>query len=162
MTFNVVAQTDTVAGQETKKYSFSWTLSYEQGSMISNGSEKGDQLAQSSYYNGVDLQLGFHKNNQADIYNRIYHLPVHGIGWYASTFHQEAIGNPNAVYYFFKLPLWDNYGQKFSMSFLAAFGISYNFNHFDSITNPLNIYIGSDFNSYVNMSLQANYRFNPK
>ncbi len=161
-TLKVGAQTDTIAGPKTKKFSFSYTLSYEQGSMISNGSEKGDQLAQSSYYNGVNLQLGFHKNNQVDIYNRIYHLPVYGIGWYASTFHQQAIGNPNAVYYFLKLPLWDNYGRKFSMSFLAAFGISYNFNHYDSITNPLNIYIGSDFNSYVNMSFMANYRFNHK
>jgi len=159
---HAIAQPDTLIKQKTKKYSTCWTLSYEQGAMISNGSEVGDQLAHSSYYNGLEAHLGLCMNNQSDIYNQLYRHPVVGFGWYASTFHQVAIGYPNAVYYFFKLPLFEGKDQKFSISFLGALGISYNFNTYDSVTNPTNVYIGSDLNSYVNLALMLNYRFNSK
>jgi hypothetical protein len=66
--------------------------------MLGNGTDIGDQLADASYYNGIDIRLGFTKKNHSDVYNQIYRLPIMGIGWYSSTFHQSEIGKPNALY----------------------------------------------------------------
>lgn len=156
------AQSDTLSNVKTKKYSKVWNLSFEQGAMLGNGTEVGDQLAEASYYNGLDLRLGFRVNDYSDIYNQVYRLPVMGIGWYASTFQQDdAIGKPNAIYYYFDMPLRFERSRKLTMSYLAAFGLSYNFNPYDEISNPTGVFIGSYRNCYVNLALLTNYHFAP-
>ena len=99
------AQPDTLTNQETRKYTKNWNLSFEQGAMLGNGTDIGDQLAEESYYNGLDFRLGFRLNDHSDIYNQVYRLPEMGVGWYSSTFHQEEIGKPNALYYYFNMPI---------------------------------------------------------
>jgi hypothetical protein len=47
------------------------------------------------------------------------------------------------------------------MSYLAAFGLSYNFNPYDEISNPTGVFIGSYRNCYVNLALLTNYHFAP-
>jgi len=124
--------------------------------------EVGDQLAEASYYNGLDLRLGFRINDYSDIYNQVYRLPVMGIGWYASTFQQdEVIGKPNAIYYYFDMPIRFERSRKLTMSYLGAFGLSYNFNPYDEVSNPTDVFIGSYRNCYVNLALLMNYHFAP-
>ena len=156
------AQSDTLSKQKTKKYSKVWNLSFEQGAMLGNGTEVGDQLAEASYYNGLDFRLGFHINDHSDIYNQVYRLPVMGIGWYSSTFQQEEIGKPNAIYYYFDMPIRFERSRKLTMSYLAAFGLSYNFNPYDEVSNPGDVFIGSYRNCYVNLALLMNYHITPR
>ena len=61
------AQSDSLQKVKIKKYSKVWNLSFEQGAMLGNGTEVGDQLAEASYYNGLDFRLGFRLNNYSDI-----------------------------------------------------------------------------------------------
>ena len=130
--------------------------------MRGKGTESADKLASSTTYNGMEVQMGFINNDQSDVYNQLYNHPVFGFGWYASTFHQDIIGNPNAFYYFTKLPLYSEKNRKLSMSFFAGLGISFNFNPYDSVTNPTNVYIGTELNSYVNFGISMGYRISPK
>ncbi len=155
-------QSDTLSEKKTKKYSKVWNFSFEQGGMLGNGTDLGDQLADASYYNGIDIRLGFTKKNHSDVYNQIYRLPIMGIGWYSSTFHQSEIGKPNALYYYFNMPIHLERTRKFTMSYLGAFGLSYNFNPYDEIENPGNVFIGSYRNCYVNFALLLNYHIAPK
>jgi len=161
-TTHALAQSDTLATTKTKKYAKVVTLSFEQGAMLGNGTEVGDQLAEASYYNGLDVRLGFRLNDHSDIYNQVYRLPVMGIGWYTSTFQQEEISKPNAIYYYFDMPIRFERSRKLTMSYLGAFGLSYNFNPYDEVENPANVFIGSYRNCYVNFALLLNYHFAPK
>ncbi len=157
------AQSDSSSVTKTRKYSKVWNLSFEQGAMLGNGTEVGDQLAEASYYNGLDLRLGFRVNDYSDIYNQVYRLPVMGIGWYTSTFQQdEVIGKPNAIYYYFDMPIRIERSRKITMSYLAAFGLSYNFNPYDEVSNPGDVFIGSYRNCYVNLALLMNYHITPR
>lgn len=156
------SQSDTISKQKVRKTTKVWSLSFEQGAMLGNGTELGDQLIESSYYNGVDLHLGFSKNNHKDVYNQVYRLPVLGLGWYASTFHNADVGKPNALYFFFNMPMSFERNKKFTMSYIGAFGLSYNFNPYDEMENPSNLFVGSYRNCYVNFSFLLNYHFNPK
>lgn len=156
------AQPDTLTNQETRKYTKNWNLSFEQGAMLGNGTDIGDQLAEASFYNGLDFRLGFRLNDHSDIYNQVYRLPEMGVGWYSSTFHQEEIGKPNALYYYFNMPIRFERSRKLTMSYLGAFGLSYNFNPYDEINNPGNVFIGSYRNCYVNFALLLNYHITPK
>ena len=54
---------------KNKKYSISWTLSYEQGKMRGKGTEPADELARSTTYQGLDLLVGFNNNDHSDVYN---------------------------------------------------------------------------------------------
>lgn len=156
----IFAQSDTLT--KIKKYSKVWNLSFEQGAMLGNGTEVGDQLAEASYYNGLDFRLGFHINDHSDIYNQVYRLPIMGIGWYTSTFQQDEIGKPNAIYYYFDMPIRFERSRKLTMSYLAAFGLSYNFNPYDEVSNPGDVFIGSYRNCYVNLALLMNYHITPR
>lgn len=133
---------------------------FENGAMLSNDTEVGDQLKNSSYYNGVDIRLGFRKSDPDDIYSNIYRRPYLGVGFYSSTFHNEAIGEPNALYFFLTHPFTFEGNRKFTFSYSAAFGLTYNLNPYDSLSNPTNVFIGSYKNVYVHLGVVANYKFN--
>lgn len=135
---------------------------FENGAMLSNDTEIGDQLVNSSYYNGLDIRLGFRRSDPYDVYSNVYRRPYFGFGYYNSTFHNEEVGKPNALYFFLTIPFSFERNKKFTFSYTAAFGLSYNFNPYDSISNPGNIFIGSYRNCYVHLGFLANYKFNEK
>lgn len=145
-----------------KKYAKYLDFRFENGAMLSNNSEVGDQLVNSSYYNGIDFRLGFRKTNPNDVYSNIYRRPYLGVGWYSSTFHNSDVGKPHAIYFFMTMPIKFEQAKKFTLSYTGAFGVSYKFNPFDSISNPANIFIGSYRNCYVHLGFVANYKFSEK
>jgi hypothetical protein len=156
------AQNETPKGKRDRRFSYSYSVSFEQGTMLGNGTTIGDKLAHRAYYNGVDVHMGFNINDHKDIYNQVYRLPVLGLGWYTSTFHASDIGKPNALYFYFNMPLRFERSKKFTLSYTGAFGISYNFNPYDSIENPGDVFIGSYENCYLNLSMLFNYHISPK
>lgn len=151
-----------VKKEKDKKYIKYLNLRFENGAMLGNGSEIGDQVVNSSYYNGFDARLGFRKMNANDVYSNVYRRPYMGVGWYASTFHNSEIGKPHAIFYFLTIPVKFEGAKKLSFAYSGAFGLSYQFNPFDSIQNPANIFIGSYRNCYVHLGFEADYKISPK
>lgn len=88
-----------------KKYVKYLDLRFENGAMLSNDTDLGDQVVNSSYYNGIDVRLAFRKSDPYDIYSNVYRRPYLGVGWYASTFHNSDVGKPHALYFFLPFPL---------------------------------------------------------
>ncbi len=145
-----------------KKYYSSLHISTEHGAMLGNSTEFSDKLVNSSYYNGVDVRYGWSKNNIEDTYNNVYRFPTIGVGWYSSTFHNSEIGKPNALFLFFILPIHFMESKRWTSSYTGAFGLSYKFNPYDEIENPINVFIGSYRNCYVNLAYAINYNISPK
>lgn len=135
---------------------------FENGAMLGNGTEIGDQLASSTYYNGLDFRLGFRLNDTTSMYSAVYRRPYFGLGWYSSTFHTAEIGKPHALYFFLTIPFQFEQAKRWTFSYTGAFGLSYNFNPYDPIDNPSNIFIGSYRNCYVHLGFLANYNFNER
>ncbi len=159
----IFAQTNDTNNYQHKKKSIKYLdVRVENGAMLGNGFEVADQLAQSSYYNGVDIRLGFRMSDPNDLYSNVYRRPYFGVGWYSSTFHQAEIGEPNALYFFLTIPFAFEKLKKWTFSYSGAFGLSYNFNPYDSLSNPANIFVGSYRNCYVHLALTVNYKFNEK
>lgn len=145
-----------------KKYAKYLDARYEFGAMLGTDAEWSDQIVNSSYYQGLDFRLGFRKTDPNDIYSNVYRRPYFGLGFYSSTFHNADVGYPNALYFFLTIPIKFEEDSKFTMSYSGAYGISYNFNAFDSITNPINVFLGSNKNIYVHLEFDMNYKFNEK
>ena len=142
--------------KKNPKYIKYLTLTTENGLMFSNGTEEGKYIVENTYYNGFDLRLGFRKTDTTDIYNAIYRFPYHGVGYYLSLFNNDAIGMPQAIYYFFTIPL-NEQNKRWNFSYTGALGLSYNFNPYDKEVNPRNLFIGSYSNCYVNLGFIAEY-----
>lgn len=145
-----------------KKYIKYLDFRIENGAMLGNGSDIGDQLIEASYYNGIDLRLAFRKSDPNDVYSNVYRRPYLGVGWYSSTFNNADIGNPHALYFFMTMPFTFETNKKLSFAYTGAFGLSYKFNPYDEVNNPANIFIGSYRNCYLHMGFLANYKFNEK
>ena len=130
----------------------------ENGIILNNGIEESSELIKNSYYNGVDFRLGFRLTDPDDIYSNVYRRPILGVGFYASTFNNMNIGKPSAVYFFITVPMAFERNRKLTFSYSGAFGLSYNFTPYDSITNPSNLFIGSEHNCYFHFGLSMNYK----
>jgi len=159
--FNGISQNDSILIKKSK-YNKVASYSFEMGSILGNGSDFGDKLANRSSYRGYEARLGFRLNDRDDAYNQVYRFPIMGVGFYMSTFHEEEIGNPNAFFYYFNMPVTFERSRKITMSYLGAFGLSYNFHPYDSVENPSDVFIGSYNNCYFNFTYLFNYHINPE
>ena len=154
--------TDNPIPTPLKKYVKYLDVRFENGAMLGTDAEWSDQIVNSSYYQGLDFRLGFRKTDPDNIYSNVYRRPYFGLGFYAATFHNADVGSPNALYFFLTIPLKFEENKKFTLSYSGAFGISYNFNAYDSISNPTNVFLGSEKNVYVHLEFLGNYKFNEK
>ncbi len=145
-----------------KRYTHSLQFAVENGVIVSNGSQKSNQLIDRSYYNGLDVKFGWTKKDTDNTYNQVYRFPTLGLGWYSSTFHNSDVGKPNALYFYFVMPLHFEETRKWTGSYIGAFGFSYDFNPFDETINPSNILIGSYRNCYIHVGYNLNFNFNNK
>lgn len=137
-------------------------LRVENGAMLGNNTEFSDQITNASYYNGIDLRLAFRKTNPNDVYSNVYRRPYFGFGLYSSTFNNDNVGTPAAAYFFLTIPLKFEGAKKWTFSYTGAFGLSWNFNPYDPINNPTNMFVGSYGNCYVHLGFVTNYKFNEK
>lgn len=115
-----------------------------------------------AYYEGLDLKIGWKQYKSKDPYFQLYNNPTYGVGIYSSTFHNNIIGNPFAVYGFVQTPISPRPRSRWSFDYTIGLGLSGNFKPFDEETNPLNLAIGSHNNVFINFALQSQYRFHPK
>jgi hypothetical protein len=152
---------DTTNVKERKNVKY-FDLRFENGLMLDNGTEEAAEMIRNSYYNGIDLRLGFRNIQNNNIYSNVYRRPYIGVGFYSSTFHNRDIGKPNAVYFFITVPFTFEQNKRFSFSYSGAFGLSFNFNPYDSISNPTNLFIGSEQNCYFHFGIAAGYRISDR
>jgi hypothetical protein len=143
------------ADKEKKSYLY-LQLKVDNGGFLPTSSDSAAQeLVKSSYYLGIDVRLGWQKRDP-DILAQLHRYPKAGIGFFASTFNNSNIGNPNALYGFVDIP-FHKPGGKWTWLYGGAFGISYNFNPYDPETNPVNVFLGSERNVYINLYLEGHY-----
>ena len=161
LSYGINEDSDTIR-IKTKKYVKYLDLRFENGIMLSNGKPFSDELVDKSYYTGMDFRLGFRLTDPDNVYSNVYRRPTLGIGFYTSTFHNEDIGKPNAVYFYFNIPFTFEKNRKFTFAYSGAFGLSYNFNPYDSIDNPSNYFIGSKNNCYFHFGFLVGYRLSDR
>jgi len=132
-------------------------LHAENGAMLPSGSDLANSLINASYYNGATLRLGW-QTESPYVYSSIYNNPIYGLAWYVSTFHNDTgIGRPHAVYGYARVP-WVR-KPKWNINYELGFGMSYNFEPYDDVSNPTNLLIGSYKNAFIHLSANAEYNF---
>ncbi|WGQ12943.1 MULTISPECIES: acyloxyacyl hydrolase [Sphingobacterium] len=139
-------------------------LEHESGGELKMNERTKETLAD-SYYNGINFRIGFqsqYKDSVQSVYNELYHYPIYGIGVYSSTFGQEHLGDPFAVYGFVAIPIAPKVNSKWNFNYRIALGLSGRFNPYNEEENPLNLIIGSKNNVYIDLGVQANYRLSSK
>jgi hypothetical protein len=126
------------------------------GSHLYTGEHLHDAL-ESGYW-AINVRYGWQSSNP-DGWQSMYLYPAYGIGWYNGFLgNPDLLGNPGAFFGFISFPLF--YHHRHHMLLEPAFGISYDFEPFDSENNWMNDAIGSRFNIYFNLIIAARYRLN--
>lgn len=140
---------------QEKNYQKTFSLSYESGPMLSNGTDWGDEVKNAIDYRAIDLQIGWKKNYNSK-FNYLYRYPTLGVGFNSAISNYAQIGRPSAVYGFMEVP-FSIRGQRNRVSFgyFLQFGVGFNFTPYDPDTNPVNQYIGSKVNCYIQMGFNS-------
>ncbi len=101
--------------------------------------------------------LIFTKQSNGDkLWQQVYAYPQFGFGIYVADFHNpEEIGNPIAVFGYFKAPFhrW----KRFNINYELGMGLAFNWKHY-SPANPYNIAIGAKETVYIDLGFGAEYR----
>lgn len=137
---------------------------HESGGELKMNERTKETLAD-SYYSGINFRVGFqsqYRDSVTSVYNELYNYPIYGIGVYSSTFGQEHLGKPFAVYGFVAIPIAPKVNSKWNFNYRIGLGLSGRFNPYNEEDNPLNLIIGSKNNVYIDLGVQANYRLSQK
>ena len=131
-------------------------LSFEHGGVLPiDDNPIVNKVLKESNFTGLSLRYGWELSPHS-IYSRIYRQPIFGLGFFISTFHNPIIGTPMSVFGYAEIPLTRNQ-NRWNFTYGIALGVSFHFNPYNNQTNPENLLIGSKFNAYVHLNLQARY-----
>ncbi len=133
-----------------KKYNIFTQVKFDYGGILPTVEEMGIE----KYY-GLDLRLAWQKKENG-VYSYLYKAPKFGLGFYSGSFDNNAFGEPNGLYGFMEVPIFDH-RKKLNWVYTIGLGLAFNFNYFDPIENPSNELIGSSKNVYVAFSLEGRY-----
>lgn len=96
-----------------------------------------------------------------EMWEQLYRYPEYGVGYYFADLNDPIIlGYVNSVYAYLNSPFIKT--NKFLFNYQFAIGFSYLNKYFDYRENYTNLAIGSHFNAYFNLSLNASYRLSKK
>lgn len=152
-----VAQTeDTTLLKTEKKYSISGL--YQNGYVFPTnnfvrGSNTEKELINAFQTFSIRLsEQTFGKN----LWEQLYNYPQWGIGLSVYDFYNpEEIGNPIALYGFVNVPFkrWN----RLTFNYEIGFGATFNWKHFDPVSNSYNIAIGAGEAFYIDAGLNLRY-----
>ena len=109
------------------------------------------------YYQSLRLEYGV-KTDGRKMWHQLYAYPEWGFGLYsANFFNTEELGSPTAAYGFFKGPFFR--WKKLSFNYNTGFGLTWNWQPYDSEANPYNIAIGSYRTVYIDVGLSLDWQF---
>ncbi len=155
------AQFESILPQNRYKSSVIWDLSAEHGFLLYNKDDAGALMTENDAFSGFNFKIGFRKNNLADLYNKLYRLPVFGFGISSSFFQEEKIGNPNALYFYYSIPIAFEESRRFTFAYNGSFGMSYNRNMNGLIHDGSAYLLGAYGNSYLQAGLTVDFHPNP-
>lgn len=115
-----------------------------------------------AYYNGVNLKVGWRMNSKKDPYYTIYNNPIYGVGFYSSTFHNNIVGKPYALYGFVQTPIGNVNNKRWAFDYRIGLGLSGNFKPYNAEKNPLNIALGTKNNVFIDLGLRTQYKISSK
>ncbi|ERJ59142.1 acyloxyacyl hydrolase [Sphingobacterium paucimobilis] len=154
------ASTDTLTNT-THKNSLIIEAEVENGGILATGELKNTTF-KDAYYNGFNLKVGWKINSKSDQYFKLYNNPIYGIGFYTSTFNNDIVGSPYAVYGFVQTPFGNIDNEKWSFDYRIGLGLSGNFKPYDEDTNPLNLAIATKNNVYIDFGIRSQYKLSSK
>jgi len=122
---------------------------YHHGRYLKNSDDLADLMA--NPYNSFEFKVGLQSTGEK-LWQQYWGYPSYGIGFYDAFFGstesvESPLGKPSALYIFYSGPIkrWKKLGFFYEMSV----GLSYDFNEYNPITNPINDIIGSNANVYL-------------
>lgn len=154
------ALTDTLTTTKIKN-SLIIEAEVENGGILATGELKKTTF-QDAYYNGFNLKVGWKMNAKTDQYFKLYNNPIYGIGFYTSTFNNDIVGSPYALYGFVQTPFGNINNEKWSFDYRIGLGLSGNFKPYDEDKNPLNLAIATKNNVFIDFGIRTQYKLSPK
>lgn len=150
------SQTDTNPVKHKNYPSIS--ANYQNGHIIqTNDFVKGDNLSGKPLenYQAFTIKMLWQNPGYQD-WQKIYRVPYYGAGLSVGDFYNpQEIGYPISVYGILGIPIkrW----EKLELYSEFQFGIAFNWEHYDSITNPKNLVIGGGLTVHLNIGIHAFY-----
>ncbi len=154
------ASTDTLTNNNIKN-SLILEAEIENGGILATGELKNTTF-KDAYYNAFNLKVGWKMNTKSDKYFKLYNNPIYGIGFYSSTFNNDIVGSPYAIYGFVQTPFGNIDNEKWSFDYRIGLGLSGNFKPYDPENNPLNLAIATKNNVYIDFGIRTQYRLSSK
>lgn len=154
------SQSDSTTNQIPRK-SIIIEAEVENGGILASGELK-EKTFKDAYYNGVNLKVGWKINRSDDQYFKLYNNPIYGIGVYSSTFRNDIVGSPYALYGFIQTPFGNVNNPKWNFDYRIGLGLSGNFKPYNEETNPLNLAIATKNNVYIDFGIRTLYNISPK
>lgn len=154
------ASTDTLTNTNIKN-SLILEAEIENGGILATGELKNTTF-KDAYYNAFNLKVGWKMNTKSDKYFKLYNNPIYGIGFYSSSFNNDIVGSPYAIYGFVQTPFGNIDNEKWSFDYRIGLGLSGNFNPYDEDNNPLNLAIATKNNVYIDFGIRTQYRLSSK
>ncbi len=154
------ASTDTLTNTHIKN-SLVLEAEIENGGILATGELKNTTF-KDAYYNAFNLKVGWKMNTKSDKYFKLYNNPIYGIGFYSSTFNNDIVGSPYAIYGFVQTPFGNIDNEKWSFDYRIGLGLSGNFKPYDEDKNPLNLAIATKNNVYIDFGIRTQYKLSSK
>lgn len=154
---NLWSQTDSIRSERKKNY-FSISTSYQPGTIMpTTDFVKGDNLAGHPLekYENYSVKMLWQNPGYTD-WQKVFRMPYYGAGVsLGNFFNPEEIGYPVSVYGILGIPVFRV--KKFELYSEMQFGVAFNWEKYDSITNPKNKVIGGGMTVHLNLGLNAFY-----
>jgi len=149
------AQVDSVK----KKNSLIIEAELEEGGILADGELK-ETTFNSAFYTAVNVKVGWRITASNDSYFKLYNNPIYGIGFYSSTFHNNIVGSPYALYGFVQTPFGNINNPRWGFDYRIGLGLSGNFKPYNQEDNPLNLAIGTKNNVFLDFGISSQYKIN--
>lgn len=143
---------------QERKFQKALTFSFESGPMLSNGTDWGDHIKNAVDYKAVDIQLSWKKISPTK-FNYLYRFPSLGVGFNSTIPYFTEIGRPQVIYGFMDIPFSiAAQSNRISFGYFLHMGVGFNLKPFHPDINPINQYIGSKVNCYIQVGLTSAVR----
>lgn len=152
--FLILGITSVAYSQRERNYSLFIENVFSQGEVLKTNdfvrglNQRGIPI---SDFTASDTRVGWQTRGTQQWHHNLK-LPYYGIGFFNSLFsHQEEIGHPTALYFFFGGPFISKLKSSFDYEF--GFGLSSNWKPYDELENPFNLAIGSYMNAFIDFKI---------
>jgi hypothetical protein len=111
-------------------------------------------------YQSLSLKVGWQNPGYTN-WQKIYRSPYYGLGLFIGDFFDQIeLGRPISAYGYFGIPIARFY--KFEIYNELQFGLTWNWKHYNSLTNPYNIAIGGGMTVHLDIGFNMFYAISDK